>query len=221
MWFASLAPFALSLVVGAPRSPLANIRLPPSPPTSSSLSSVVVEIASGPIRGTVVNNFPTRDVQVFKGIPYAAAPVDDLRWRPPQPPKAWKPDVREATEFGADCKQGVDNATAEDCLQVQDNLSFPFLSILIFGFFCVVSSTQDTLGWLTPANAHPHLQPNYADVRYVDDATSHSDSSTSLLHTTAPLLLLEVYQSCSGSTAGGTRRAAPRRIQTVPQMWAP
>ena len=150
MWFASLAPFALSLVVGAPRSPLANIRLPPSPPTSSSLSSVVVEIASGPIRGTVVNNFPTRDVQVFKGIPYAAAPVDDLRWRPPQPPKAWKPEVREATEFGADCKQGVDNATAEDCLQVQDTSPSPsclfnicfFRGFLDSGHTGVVNSGQ-------------------------------------------------------------------------------
>ena len=38
-------------------------------------------------------------VRIFKGIPFAAPPVGDLRWQPPQPAKNWK-GVRDATKFG-------------------------------------------------------------------------------------------------------------------------
>jgi para-nitrobenzyl esterase len=63
-------------------------------------------------------------VHVFKGVPYAAAPVGDLRWRPPQAPANWA-GVRKATEFGARCTQGhpdlfpfLDKGESEDCLFV-------------------------------------------------------------------------------------------------------
>jgi para-nitrobenzyl esterase len=68
------------------------------------------------------------DVKVFKGIPYAAAPVGGLRWKPPQPARRWD-DPRDATLFGAACPQlaarGVTNILpvggspgpfSEDCL---------------------------------------------------------------------------------------------------------
>ena len=44
------------------------------------------------------------DVRAYKGIPFAAPPVADLRWAPPQPPVAWK-GVRAATAFGNACPQ--------------------------------------------------------------------------------------------------------------------
>ncbi len=43
-------------------------------------------------------------VQAFKGIPYAAPPVGDLRWKEPQPAANWA-GVKAATEFSAECMQ--------------------------------------------------------------------------------------------------------------------
>ena len=46
--------------------------------------SPVVATDHGPIRGVAIGG-----MQVFRGIPYAAPPVGDLRWRPPQEPARW------------------------------------------------------------------------------------------------------------------------------------
>jgi para-nitrobenzyl esterase len=67
-------------------------------------------------------------VRVFKGIPYAAPPVGDLRWRPPQAPLKWE-GVRKADKFSNSCVQNlarsrnpwtaefmVQNEASEDCL---------------------------------------------------------------------------------------------------------
>jgi para-nitrobenzyl esterase len=50
-------------------------------------------------------------VRVFKGIPFAAPPVGDLRWRPPQAPARWD-GVREANAFSANCTQRSANGAA-------------------------------------------------------------------------------------------------------------
>ncbi len=64
-------------------------------------------------------------VRVYKGIPYAAPPVGDLRWRAPKPAADW-PGVRKADEFSVTCMQtpypegslyrGVPQPVSEDCL---------------------------------------------------------------------------------------------------------
>ena len=46
-----------------------------------------------------------RSVNTFLGIPYASPPVNRLRFRPPQPPAAWKPHVYNATFFRNVCQQ--------------------------------------------------------------------------------------------------------------------
>jgi para-nitrobenzyl esterase len=61
------------------------------------------------------------EVAVFRGLPYAAAPVGANRWREPQPVAQWS-GVREATRFAPRCIQGgfapgADQPlTSEDCL---------------------------------------------------------------------------------------------------------
>jgi para-nitrobenzyl esterase len=60
-----------------------------------------VRLENGLLTGTP-GAYP--DVRVFKGVPFAAPPVGDLRWRPPQPTKNWN-GVRAADKFSANCMQ--------------------------------------------------------------------------------------------------------------------
>src|ERR1019366_8733794 len=57
-------------------------------------------------RSGLVSGVPGKDpaILAFKGIPFAAPPVDDLRWRAPGPVAAWE-GVRRADQFGASCAQ--------------------------------------------------------------------------------------------------------------------
>jgi len=74
-----------------------------------------VTLDSGTARGTVQDG-----VQVFLGIPYAAPPVGELRWKEPQPVKPWK-GVRDCNKFSLACPQPATRLydigqTSEDCL---------------------------------------------------------------------------------------------------------
>ncbi len=74
----------------------------------------------GIVEGTLTNN---DQVRAFKGIPFAAPPVGNLRWQPPQPAAKWK-GIRPAKDFGSHCIQSSgypdmvfhDPGASEDCL---------------------------------------------------------------------------------------------------------
>ncbi|MDE2977467.1 MAG: carboxylesterase family protein [Acidobacteriota bacterium] len=88
---------------------------------------VVIETSYGKVEGAPVDDGrgPAGDVLAFRGVPYAAPPAGDLRWRPPRPPAAWD-GVRPALESGAPCWQRISPDTSiwsrgeidrsEDCL---------------------------------------------------------------------------------------------------------
>jgi para-nitrobenzyl esterase len=86
----------------------------------STASNDRVTIETGAVQGSTADG-----VVAFKGIPYAAPPVAELRWKPPQPMRPWR-EVRQATAYAADCIQepfprdeaplGV--TPAEDCLYI-------------------------------------------------------------------------------------------------------
>ena len=88
--------------------------------SGGSPASDEVRIDTGTLKGVIQGG-----VVSFKGIPFAAPPVGDLRWRPPQPPAKWT-GVRRASAYGADCMQNpfpgdaapLGVAPAEDCLCV-------------------------------------------------------------------------------------------------------
>lgn len=90
--------------------------------TAVTFAAIPVQVATD--KGTVEGE-ATRDGKViaFKGIPYAAPPVDNLRWAPPAPAAAWT-GVRSAKSFGYRCVQGSvfrdmmfhDPGQSEDCL---------------------------------------------------------------------------------------------------------
>src|SRR5271170_1991624 len=60
-----------------------------------------VRVEQGLLAGTAGRS---PDVRVYRGVPFAAPPVGDLRWKPPQPAAPWQ-GVRQATQFGSACSQ--------------------------------------------------------------------------------------------------------------------
>jgi para-nitrobenzyl esterase len=80
----------------------------------SGWDSVVAVTDKGPVLG-----LRTDTMDKFLGIPYAAPPVGDLRWKPPQP-EAHGHGLRDATQFANHCPQPDSSfglpSTTEDCL---------------------------------------------------------------------------------------------------------
>jgi para-nitrobenzyl esterase len=70
-------------------------------PAASAAIQDPVRVEQGQLSGTAGKN---PDVRVYKGVPFAAPPVGDLRWKAPQPPASWQ-GVRQATEFAHPCLQ--------------------------------------------------------------------------------------------------------------------
>ena len=63
---------------------------------TSVVDNPVLTIEGGQVQGVLADN---PGVYVYRGIPYAAAPIGDLRWKAPQPVVAWE-GVKIADTFG-------------------------------------------------------------------------------------------------------------------------
>jgi para-nitrobenzyl esterase len=90
-----------------------------SPAADEGLCSNPVSTTEGPVIGAAEADSAAC---VYKGIPYAAPPVGELRWRAPAPPRP-RSGVFAASTFGASCPQdelltsgGESAAFSEDCL---------------------------------------------------------------------------------------------------------
>ncbi len=78
-----------------------------------------VKTANGTVEGVTTQS----GIHVYLGIPFAAPPLGDLRWKPPQPVKNWT-GTRSAAQFGPRCVQASifgdmnfrSNGMSEDCL---------------------------------------------------------------------------------------------------------
>src|SRR5437764_1803599 len=68
------------------------------------LSSALAVAQVVPVNGGAIHGSTWNGSFLFRGIPFAAPPVDGLRWKPPQPVIAWK-GVRDATAQPASCVQ--------------------------------------------------------------------------------------------------------------------
>ena len=87
---------------------------------SSWADSLTVKTEQGKAQGKTINE---GRVRAFLGLPYAAPPVGDLRWKAPEKPAGWQ-GVRDATYYRARCMQGnvfddmifQDSGPSEDCL---------------------------------------------------------------------------------------------------------
>jgi len=105
---AAAAVVSATLALATPVWPQVPARAPAVAAPAPTAKAPAVKVTGGKIEGILVD-----DVAVYRGVPYAAAPVGDLRWRAPQPVKAWK-DVRDASAYGKGCT--APPAGAEDCL---------------------------------------------------------------------------------------------------------
>jgi para-nitrobenzyl esterase len=115
------------------------------PPIGCVSTSTVVCTKSGQVQGAIEGAF-----RAFRGIPFAAPPVGNLRWKPPAAPASWQ-GIRTATNFGNICPQtdfvgGVQGD--EDCLTLNVYASNPPASskqpvmVFIHGGGWVLGSAQ-------------------------------------------------------------------------------
>jgi para-nitrobenzyl esterase len=102
----------------------------------------------GPVRGT-----PLQDHREFLGIPYAAPPTGELRWKAPVPHAAWTAALN-ASQFGPTCAQpnaGLAYNNSEDCLYLNIYTPNPprrHLPVMVWihGGSFLVGSGQETDG---------------------------------------------------------------------------
>ncbi|GAB1269981.1 carboxylesterase/lipase family protein [Aurantivibrio infirmus] len=112
-------------------------------PAEIPLNGSTVLTKQGRIQGALVDG-----VAIFRGIPFAAPPIGDLRWREPAAPKNWI-GVRAGNVFGSNCRE------AEDCLYLNitspgsatENSKLPVMMYIHGGGFAGGAGTTDGSGF--------------------------------------------------------------------------
>lgn len=133
--------------------------------SSSAPTPVLVSTTSGKLAGST-----TGGSNQFLGIPYAAAPVGDLRWQPPAPAPLWE-GIRDATKFGARCAQPSGyggESVDEDCLNLNvftpataTDASLPVMFWIHGGGFTTGSGSQHDGSMLAELNNMIVVSINY------------------------------------------------------------
>jgi para-nitrobenzyl esterase len=117
----------------------------------STLGSKIVRTTSGELEGVFEGN-----LYVFRGVPYAAPPMGELRWLPPQPVKPWQ-GLRPANAYGPIAPQNMEplpifrkeaEPQSEDCLFLNvytpglDSARRPVMVWIHGGAFCIGSGSE-------------------------------------------------------------------------------
>lgn len=120
-----LAGLMIALFAASPLIAIEDAQQQDSGAGPLQLTAEPIEIETGRIRGHVIDG--ETPVHAYKGIPYAAPPVGELRFRAPHPAASWT-EVRDCVEFGSAAAQvpspltdsfpgmGINAPTSEDCL---------------------------------------------------------------------------------------------------------
>ncbi|HEX5227900.1 MAG TPA: carboxylesterase family protein [Bryobacteraceae bacterium] len=105
-----------------------------------------VRIDSGLVSGVSGTN---PDVRVFRGIPYAAPPIGNLRWRAPEPVAHWD-GVRKADEFGAMCMQPAFRGGAAPPSATPPKMSEDCLFLNVWTAAASASDRRPVMVWIHP-----------------------------------------------------------------------
>jgi para-nitrobenzyl esterase len=138
--FATAASVMAGVVTGA----AALSAVPTSVGTdAASPARVVVRLAQGSVAGRVEDG-----LHVFRGIPFAGAPVGEWRWRPPRPAPTWR-GVRDASEFGPVCPQNLQPGYSKEDLEGRP-MSEDCLHLNVWTPEVRVGAKRPVMVWLLP-----------------------------------------------------------------------
>jgi len=208
-WFA--VPTALLALIGCTAQSSSGPETPDAPDAGSDAPAADPPGQVQTDKGAVVGQ-SDGTITAFLGVPYAAPPLGQLRWRPPQPHAAWS-EPFSATALGPACAQseggiGQTGPFSEDCLTVNvwtprtgAAAKAPVMVFIHGGFFVHGSSNQDTYdGRALAAQGVVMVSMNY-----------RLGALGFLAH---PALTAEDEHASSGNTALLDQREALRWVQT-------